>query len=132
MVPRTYLLSPTRSRAFLAAADEISRSLCREGTSVTKTLDWFTLNFVPSIDVPRDAWIDWDAVGERFITAGELHPKGLKARTKTVVRYADNLWETRWHDGNKLSWRISYLLSSLASTGPTRKAQFSTRPRCRL
>jgi hypothetical protein len=32
-------------------------------------LDWFTLNFVPSIDVPRDAWIDWDAVGERFITA---------------------------------------------------------------
>jgi peptide/nickel transport system substrate-binding protein len=27
----------------------------------------------------------------------------LKARTKTVVRYADNLWETRWHDGNKLS-----------------------------
>jgi peptide/nickel transport system substrate-binding protein len=61
------------------------------------------LNFVPSIAVPRDAWIDWDAVGERFITAGELHPKGLKARTKTVVRYADNLWETRWHDGNKLS-----------------------------
>ena len=30
-------------------------------------------------------------------------PKGLKARTKTVVHYGDNLWETRWHDGNKLS-----------------------------
>jgi len=74
-----------------------------KGLPVTKTLNWLTLNFVPSIDVPRDAWIDWDAVGERFISAGEMHPKGLKARTKTVVRYADNLWETRWHDGNKLS-----------------------------
>jgi peptide/nickel transport system substrate-binding protein len=42
-------------------------------------------------------------VSERFITASEAHPKGLKARTKTVVRYADDLWETSWHDGNKLS-----------------------------
>jgi peptide/nickel transport system substrate-binding protein len=61
------------------------------------------LSFVPSIEVPADAWIDWDAAGERFVTSGEMHPKGLKARTRTVVRYADNLWETRWHDGNKLS-----------------------------
>jgi peptide/nickel transport system substrate-binding protein len=74
-----------------------------KGLPVTKTLDWLSLNFVPSIDVPRDAWIDWDAVGERFITAGEAHPKGLKARTKTVIRYADNLWETQWHDGSKIS-----------------------------
>ena len=74
-----------------------------KGLPVTKTLDWLTLNFVPSIEVPRDAWIDWDAVGERFITAGEMHPKGLKARTKTVVRYDNNLWKTRWHDGNNVS-----------------------------
>jgi peptide/nickel transport system substrate-binding protein len=74
-----------------------------KGLPISKTLDWLTLNFVPSIDVPPEAWVDWDPVAERFITARELHPKGLKARTKTVVRYADNLWETRWHDGNKLS-----------------------------
>jgi peptide/nickel transport system substrate-binding protein len=74
-----------------------------KGLPITKTLDWLSLNFVSSIDVPPEAWVDWDPVAERFITARELHPKGLKARTKTVVRYADNLWETRWHDGNKLS-----------------------------
>jgi peptide/nickel transport system substrate-binding protein len=74
-----------------------------KGLPITKTHDWLALNFVPSIDVPQDAWVDWDPVGERFITAREAHPKGLKARTKTVVRYADNLWETSWHDGNKLS-----------------------------
>ncbi|HEX2260954.1 MAG TPA: ABC transporter substrate-binding protein [Candidatus Binatia bacterium] len=75
----------------------------QKGLPVIKTLDWLTLSFVPSIDVPPDAWIDWDAVGERFITVGEMHSKGLKARTRTVVHYGDNLWETRWHDGNKLS-----------------------------
>jgi peptide/nickel transport system substrate-binding protein len=74
-----------------------------KGLPVTRTLDWLSLNFVPTIEVPREAWIDWDPVGERFVTVGEAHPKGLRARTKTVVRYADNLWETRWHDGNKLS-----------------------------
>ncbi len=74
-----------------------------KGLPVTKTLDWLTLNFVPSIDVPRDAWVDWDAAGERFITVGEMHPKGLRARTKTVVRYADDIWERRWHDGSKVS-----------------------------
>ena len=74
-----------------------------KGLPITKTLDWLTLNFVPSIEVPQEAWVDWDPVAERFITARELHPKGLKARTKTIVRYADNLWETHWHDGNKLS-----------------------------
>jgi peptide/nickel transport system substrate-binding protein len=85
-----------------------------KGLPVTKTLDWLSLNFVPAIDVPRDAWIAWDAAGERFIAAGEAHPKGLKARTKTVVRYADNLWETRWHDGNKVSladFLFSFILS---------------------
>ena len=74
-----------------------------KGLPITKTHDWLTLNFVPSIEVPQEAWVDWDPVSERFITARELHPKGLKARTKTIVHYADNLWETNWHDGNKLS-----------------------------
>lgn len=74
-----------------------------KGLPVTKTLTWLRLNFIPAIEVPEEAWIDWDPVGERFITVGEAHPKGLRARIKTVVYYADNLWETRWHDGNKLS-----------------------------
>ncbi|MGH7832122.1 MAG: ABC transporter substrate-binding protein [Candidatus Binatia bacterium] len=73
------------------------------GLPVVKTLDWVALSFVPSIVVPADAWIDWDPVAERFITAREAHPGGLKARTKTVVHYADDLWQKKWHDGNNLS-----------------------------
>lgn len=74
-----------------------------KGLPITKTHDWVGLSFVPSIEVPPDAWIDWDPAGERFITAGEAHPKGLKARTKTVVHYADDLWEASWQDGSKVS-----------------------------
>ena len=74
-----------------------------DGTPVTRTHDWLELNFVPSIDVPADAWIDWDAAEERFVTVGEQHPEGLAARTKTVVRYPDDLFSTEWHDGSKLS-----------------------------
>jgi peptide/nickel transport system substrate-binding protein len=74
-----------------------------QGLPITKTHDWVGLSFVPSIEVPPDAWIDWDPTGERFITAGEAHPKGLKARTKTVVNYADDLWEASWQDGSKIS-----------------------------
>jgi peptide/nickel transport system substrate-binding protein len=36
---------------------------------------------------------------QRFITVQEKHPEGLKARTKTVVRYTDDLWQRHWHDG---------------------------------
>jgi peptide/nickel transport system substrate-binding protein len=74
-----------------------------KGLPITKTHDWVSLRFVPSIDVPREAWIDWDPVAERFITVAEAHPKGLKARTKAVVRYTDDLWRASWHDGSKLS-----------------------------
>jgi peptide/nickel transport system substrate-binding protein len=75
----------------------------QKGLPITKTHDWVGLNFVASISVPPDAWIDWDAAGERFITVGERHPAGLKARTKTVVRYDDNLFQTKWQDGTKTS-----------------------------
>jgi peptide/nickel transport system substrate-binding protein len=74
-----------------------------KGLPVTKSLNWLRLNFVATIDVPRNAWIDWDAVGERFITTGEMHPKGLKARTRTVLHYDNNLWKTKWHDGSNVA-----------------------------
>jgi peptide/nickel transport system substrate-binding protein len=85
-----------------------------KGLPVGKSRDWLALSFLPSIDVPPDAWIDWDPVNERFVTVAEAHPKGLKSRTKTVVHYADNLWETSWQDGSKLSladFLFSFILS---------------------
>ena len=75
----------------------------QKGLPVAKTHDWVSLNFAPSIVVPRDAWIDWDPVGERFITVNEKHPGGLKARTKTVIRYLDDLFESKWQDGTRQS-----------------------------
>lgn len=74
-----------------------------EGLPVTKTHDWVELSFVPSIQVPEDAWIDWNPVQQRFISVREAHPEGLSARTKTIVHYVDNLYEQRWHDGTKMS-----------------------------
>lgn len=74
-----------------------------EGTPVTRTLDWLTLSFVPSIEVPPDAWIDWDAAEQRIVTVGQQHPEGLTARTRTVVYYKDDLYALEWHDGSKMS-----------------------------
>jgi len=76
----------------------------KEGLPVTKTLDWLTLEFVPEIRVPEDAWIDWDPVAQRFITVGEKHPEGLTANLKSVVYYPADLYEkVKWHDGSPFS-----------------------------
>ncbi len=42
-----------------------------EGLPVQKTLDWLTLDFVDEIEVPGDAWADWDAETQTFITVDE-------------------------------------------------------------
>jgi peptide/nickel transport system substrate-binding protein len=75
----------------------------KEGLPVGKTLNWVTLNFVPANKVPADAWADWDAKEQRFITVGERFPDGVEALRKSVVHYPANLFETTWHDGSKLS-----------------------------
>ncbi|HEY2988485.1 MAG TPA: ABC transporter substrate-binding protein [Candidatus Binatia bacterium] len=88
--------------------------VAQKGLPITKTHDWVDLKFVPSITVPSDAWIDWDPVDERLVTVGERHPKGLKARTKTVLHYDENLFANQWHDGSKLSladFMLSFIIS---------------------
>ena len=75
-----------------------------EGLPVTKTLDWVDLTFEPEITVPSDAWIDWNAAEQRFVTVGELYPDGLKTKTRTTVYYPENMFDTvKWHDGSPLS-----------------------------
>lgn len=76
----------------------------KEGLPVTKTLDWVTLDFAPEITVPEDAWVDWDAENQVFITAGEAYPEGLTALRKTTQYYPADMFETvKWHDGSNLS-----------------------------
>lgn len=72
----------------------------KDGLPVVKTLDWLSLDFAASIEVPEDAWIDWDATAQQFITVGEQHPDGLTANLKSVVTYPTELYETKWHDGS--------------------------------
>lgn len=76
----------------------------QEGLPVSKTLDWITLDTASDITVPEDAWVDWDAKNQKFITAGEKFPDGLKSLTKTVVYYPAGMFDTvTWHDGSPLS-----------------------------
>jgi peptide/nickel transport system substrate-binding protein len=72
-----------------------------EGLPVGKTLDWVSLEFASQIDVPEDAWIDWDAETETWIEAGA----GVTAKRKVVFYYPDDLYETvYWHDGSPFSF----------------------------
>jgi peptide/nickel transport system substrate-binding protein len=71
---------------------------------VRKTLDWITLSYANEIQVPGDAWVDWDAGTQTFITAAEKYPGGTNALRKSVVQYPSDLYSTvKWHDGSNLS-----------------------------
>lgn len=94
--PHTGLVYPLRI--------ERAEVVVEEGLPVGKTLDWVTLEFAPQIDVPADAWSDWDAANQKFITVGERFPDGATAKVKTVVYYPANMFDTvKWHDGSSLS-----------------------------
>lgn len=76
----------------------------QEGLPVFKTLDWVTLDTTGEIEVPADAWVDWDAANQTFITAGDKFPDGLSALTKTTVYYPGGMFDdVQWHDGSQLS-----------------------------
>jgi peptide/nickel transport system substrate-binding protein len=74
------------------------------GLPVQTNLDWVNLSFQDTITVPTDAWVDWDATTQTFITVGEKFPDGLTAKSKSVVYYPADLFTTvKWHDGTYLS-----------------------------
>lgn len=76
----------------------------KEGLPINQNLDWLTVKTVPQVDVPADAWVDWDATEQRFITAAEKFPDGLTANVKSVVIYPSDLFDTvKWHDGSSIS-----------------------------
>lgn len=74
------------------------------GLPIAKTLDWLTLTTADTIEVPADAWVDWDAAAQKFITAGEKFTSTVTSKTKTVLTYPADLFTTvKWHDGSNLS-----------------------------
>jgi peptide/nickel transport system substrate-binding protein len=75
-----------------------------EGTPTNKTLDWVTLETAQQIDVPVDAWADWDAATQTFIPAGEKYPEGATSKAVVTVYYPNELWDiVKYHDGSPLS-----------------------------
>ena len=85
---------------------------------------WITLNFAKEIKVPDDAWADWDAAKQVFITAGEkakADPKWAQtAKTKMTVVYTPDLWKTTWHDGSNLS-PADFVFSMIMGFDPGKK-----------
>jgi peptide/nickel transport system substrate-binding protein len=76
----------------------------QSGLPVSKSLDWVTLTTADKIDVPADAWVDWNAKTQTFIPASEKFPDGTTAKTKVTITYPADLFKTvKWHDGSNLS-----------------------------
>ncbi|MFB6285008.1 MAG: PKD domain-containing protein [Candidatus Bipolaricaulia bacterium] len=75
----------------------------KEGLPVQQSLDWVELKRAPEIQVPEDAWYDWDATNHRFITAGEAQTGSVQAKAKTVIRFDKKLQNMTWHDGTEMS-----------------------------
>ena len=83
---------------------ERAEVVVQEGLPVDSQLDWVTLSFEPEIVVPDDAWVDWDATNQQWITAGEFYTEPATALTKSTVYYPEDLYDTvKWHDGSPIS-----------------------------
>lgn len=87
----------------------------QSGLPITQSLDWLTVEAVDEISVPEDAWVDWDAANQVFVTVGEKYPDGTTAKTKSTVVYPADLFDTvKWHDGSPISvadFVMSFILS---------------------
>jgi len=89
--PYTGLLWPERTKK--------AEVYIERGLPVTKTLDWVSLKSVDEIAVPTDAWYGWNATGKKITTT----PSGTKAKAKIVTYYEDGFFDTKYHDGTKMS-----------------------------
>ncbi|UCG23257.1 MAG: ABC transporter substrate-binding protein [Chloroflexota bacterium] len=94
--PNTGLRIPNR-----AAGGSV---VVEEGFPAGKTLDWVELSFAPEIVVPDDAWVDWDAENQVFLTAGEVYTEPVNSTYVSTVVYPDDMFDTvTWHDGSPIS-----------------------------
>jgi peptide/nickel transport system substrate-binding protein len=95
-----------------------------EGLPVEQNLDWATLEFVPagSIAVPEDAWSDWDAENQVFITAAERFPEGATALSKVVSYYREDYFDMmKWHDGSPVTI-ADHIMAIIMNFDPSKEA----------
>lgn len=94
--PVTGLYWPLRIESAVVTAET--------GMPLTKTHDWVTLEFADEIEVPLDAWADWDATAQEWITvADKFGPAGTTVKKRTRVIYPADIYTTELHDGSTLS-----------------------------
>jgi len=81
--------------------------VAKTGLPISKSLDWVDLKFQDSITVPDDAWADWNATTQTFVTAKDRAAAdskyALTANTQVTVTYTPDLYKTKWHDGSNFS-----------------------------
>jgi peptide/nickel transport system substrate-binding protein len=87
---------------YLAQQVEKAEVTVQEGLPVGSTYDWVTLSFAPSIEVPTDAFIDWNPETQTFITVGEAYTEPLTAAVKIVSTFKPELKNMTWHDGSPI------------------------------
>jgi peptide/nickel transport system substrate-binding protein len=75
----------------------------QEGLPVAASTDWVTVSFAPEIPVPGDAWADWDAVNQKWLTVSEVYTDTQTSLVKSVVYYPSDLWNIKWHDGSMMT-----------------------------
>lgn len=93
-----------RSGLSLPQRIEWAEVYLQEGLPAERTDEWVELQFVPRIEVPLDAWADWDAVNQRFLTVAErFGTEGTTALRKSVVYYPADLYDVSLHDGSTIS-----------------------------
>jgi peptide/nickel transport system substrate-binding protein len=69
-----------------------------------KNTDWCKLTFVPENVVPLDAWADWDATTQTFLTVRDrFGPSGTTAVRKSVAYFPKDIFSVPLHDGSTLS-----------------------------
>ncbi|MGI6258443.1 MAG: ABC transporter substrate-binding protein [Anaerolineaceae bacterium] len=106
--PYTGLVHPFRA--------ERAELLAVEGLPIQKTLDWVTLETTDKIVVPDDAWVDWNAETQTFITNVEKNgDEEVTANIRSTVYYPADVFEKAlWHDGSNVE--LADLLMSLIMT----------------
>jgi len=79
------------------------------GVPTSSSSDWLSISYVDKVEVPTDAWYDWDVENKEVITA----PPGTTVKCKVVVNFGDCIGEVKYHDGSVMSmadWIVPWVI----------------------
>ena len=80
-----------------------------EDLPVAANAGWVEVERVPEITVPEDAWVDWDAQAQVWLTAGDVSSQLPTALVRSTVVYPEGapapapFEGLTWHDGSPFS-----------------------------